>query len=121
LGNQVTLGELHVGSNGLVHSVKCKICLEVEHKDKILATKWNPLQKHTNQRKTNKPMKGMKKGEWYINNDCEHRKNQIAYASKGRKSILYQVTNGLVHERHKKLVQFATLFHTLKHGKPTFE
>jgi hypothetical protein len=31
------------------------------------------------------------------------------------------VTNGLVYEKHKKLVQFATLFHTLKHGKPTFE
>jgi len=66
-------------------------------------------------------MKGMKKGEWYINNNCEHSKNQIAYASKRKKSILYQVTNGLVHEKRKKLVEFATLFHTLKHGRPTYE
>ncbi len=31
------------------------------------------------------------------------------------------MTNGLVGEKHKKLVQFATLFHTLKHGMPMFE
>jgi hypothetical protein len=31
------------------------------------------------------------------------------------------VTNGLVGERHRKLVQFATLFHTLKHGMLMFE
>jgi hypothetical protein len=119
LGNQITLGELHVGPDSLVHIEKCKIFLEVEHKDKIIVAKWDPLPKQINQRKTNNPMKGMKKGEWYINNDCEHSKNQIAYVSKRRKSILYQMTNGLVHEKRKKLV--ATLFHTLKHGRPTYE
>jgi len=60
-------------------------------------------------------MKGMKKGEWYTSNDCKHNRNQTAYAFKGRKFVL-QMTNGLVGERHKKLVQFATMFHTLKHG-----
>jgi hypothetical protein len=60
-------------------------------------------------------MKGMKKGERYTINDCKHNINQDAYASKGRKFVL-QVTNGLVGEKHKKLVQFATMFHTLKHG-----
>jgi len=29
--------------------------------------------------------------------------------------------NGLASEKHTKLVQFATLFHTLKHGRPMFE
>ncbi len=66
-------------------------------------------QKHANWRKTNKPMKGVKKGEWYTSNDCKHNKNQTAYAFKGRKFVL-QMTNGLVGERHKKLVQFATMF-----------
>jgi hypothetical protein len=55
--------------------VKCKICLEVEHKDKILTAKWDPPQKHANERKTNKPMKRMKKREWYTNNEYEHNKN----------------------------------------------
>jgi len=65
-------------------------------------------------------MKGVKKGEWYTNNDCKHNINQVVYASKGRESIL-QVTNGLLGEKHKKLVQFATMFHTLKHDMLMFE
>jgi len=60
-------------------------------------------------------MKGVKKGEWYINNDCKHNRNQSMYASKGQESILQQVFNGLVGEKHKKLIQFATLFHTWLH------
>jgi hypothetical protein len=31
-----------------------------------------------------------------------------------------QVINGLVGEKHRKLDQFVTLFHTLKHDKPVF-
>ncbi len=31
------------------------------------------------------------------------------------------MTNGLVGEKRKKLVQFATLFHTLKHGMPMLQ
>jgi hypothetical protein len=70
--------------------------------------------KHVNHRKADRPMKGVKKREWYTSNDYKHNINQVTYASKGRESIL-QVTNGLVGEKHKKLVQFATMFHTLKH------
>jgi hypothetical protein len=60
-------------------------------------------------------MKGVKKGEWYIINDRKHNINQVIYASKGTKFVL-RVTNVLVGEKHRKLVQFATMFHTLKHG-----
>jgi hypothetical protein len=31
------------------------------------------------------------------------------------------MTNELASEKHKKLVQFAILFHTLKHGRPMLE
>ncbi len=31
------------------------------------------------------------------------------------------MSNWLVHEKHKKLVQFVRLFHTLKHGRPMLE
>jgi hypothetical protein len=61
LGQPNYLGWVACGVDGLVHTVKCKICLEVEHKNKILTAKWDPLQKHANERRTNKPMKGMKK------------------------------------------------------------
>jgi hypothetical protein len=63
----------------------------------------------------------VKKREWYISNDCKHNRNQVAYASKGRESILQQVFNGLVGEKRRKLVQFVTLFHIFKHGRPMLE
>ncbi len=66
-------------------------------------------------------MKQVKKGEWYVNKDCKHKKNEIVYASKGKEFILQQVTNGLAGDKHKTLVQFATLFHTLKHGRRMLE
>jgi hypothetical protein len=40
-------------------------------------------------------MKGVKKGEWYINKDYKHSKNEAIYASKGKEFVLQQVTNGL--------------------------
>jgi hypothetical protein len=66
-------------------------------------------------------MRGVKKMEWYTNNDYKHSRSQATYAYKGREFILQQVYNGLVGEKHKRLVQFAKLFHTLKHGKPMLE
>ncbi len=55
--------ELQMGVDGCVHLVKCKICLEVEQKNKLLVPKWDSLQKHTSQRKAEKNMKGVKKSE----------------------------------------------------------
>jgi hypothetical protein len=104
-----------------VHIAQCKIYLKVEHNDKILAAKWNSLQKHVGQKNDDIPMKGVKKGEWYTNNEYKQNRNQASYVSKGRKFVLKQVTNGLVGEKCRKLVQFATLFHTLKHGRPMLE
>jgi len=63
----------------------------------------------------------VKKGEWYVSNYCKHNRNQVTYASKGRKLILQQISNELVGEKCRKLVQFVTLFHTFKHGRPMFE
>lgn len=62
-----------------------------------------------------------KKGIWYTNKDHKHNKNETTYASKGREFILQQVINEFVGEKHNKLVQFITLFHTLKHGRRMFE
>jgi len=66
-------------------------------------------------------MKGVKKGEWYINNNYKHNKSETTYASKSKESVLQQVINGLANEKCRKLVQFDTLFHTLKNGRPMFE
>ncbi len=66
-------------------------------------------------------MKGVKKGEWYTNNDYRHNKNVATYACKGREFVLQQVATRLTGETRRTLVQFDTLFHTLKHGQPMFE
>jgi hypothetical protein len=52
-----------MGVDGCVHLVKCKVCSKVEHKNKLLAPKWDSLQKHTSQRKDEKNTRGVKKGE----------------------------------------------------------
>jgi hypothetical protein len=72
-------------------------------------------------RKAKKTLRGVKKGEWYMAKDCKHAKNESGYACKGRELMLQQVANGVVGEKHRKFIQFATLFHTLKHGKPMLE
>ncbi len=73
-----------MGLSGFLHIVRCKICSKIEHKDKFLAPKWDSLQKHVDQKIADKPMKRVKKGEWYPNNDCKHSRNQATYASKGK-------------------------------------
>jgi len=108
--------KLQMGVDGCVHLVKYKVCLEVEHKNKLLAPKWDSLHKHTGQRKAKRNMNGVKKGEWYTNNDYKHNKNVDIYACKGREFVLQQITTRLVSEKRRKLVWFDTLFHTLKHG-----
>jgi hypothetical protein len=35
--------------NGNLHTIKCKICSEVEGKDKLLATNWDSFCKHASQ------------------------------------------------------------------------
>jgi hypothetical protein len=77
-----------MGIDGCVHLVKCKVCSVVEHKDKLMAPKWDSFQKHADQRKAKRNMKGVKKGEWYTNNDCKNNKNLATYTCKGREIIL---------------------------------
>jgi hypothetical protein len=80
--------ELQMGVDGYVHLVKCKVCLEVEHKDKLLAPKWDSLDKHVALKKVERNMKGVKKGEWYTSNNYKHNKNVVIYDCKGKESIL---------------------------------
>ncbi len=65
-----------------------KICFEVEQKDKLLASKWDSVQKHVDHKKTKKALKGVKNGEWYMAKDCKHVKNETTYACKGKELML---------------------------------
>jgi hypothetical protein len=46
--SELLYSKLQIGVDGCVHLVKYKMCLEVEHKNKLLAPKWDSLHKHTN-------------------------------------------------------------------------
>jgi hypothetical protein len=46
--------KLQMGVDGCVYFMKCKVCSEVEHKNKLLVPKWDSLQKHTTRRKAEK-------------------------------------------------------------------
>jgi heme-degrading monooxygenase HmoA len=72
-----------MGVDGFVDLVKCKVCSEVEHKDKLLTPKWDSLHKHAHWKKDEKNMKGKKKDEWYIDNDYKHNKTITTYAKRG--------------------------------------
>jgi hypothetical protein len=52
-----------------VHTMKWEIWYDLKHKHKLLTPKWDSLQKYVGQRKVERPLKGGKKGEWYISKD----------------------------------------------------
>ncbi len=93
-----------MGVDGCVQLVKYKVCSKVEHKNKLLAPKWDSLHKHTSRRKAKRNMKGVKKREWCTNNDYKHDKNVVIYACKGREFVLQQITTRLASEKCRKLV-----------------
>jgi hypothetical protein len=43
---KVPWSELFVREDGTLHVVKCKVCIEVEGKNKILVVQWDSLCKH---------------------------------------------------------------------------
>jgi hypothetical protein len=48
----------------------------------------------------------------------QHIKNEQIYYARAGKSILDKVVAGFIQERKKKMVQFRTMFHLLKLGRP---
>ncbi len=54
MGNEVTWVELQIGSNGRVHIVRYKVCLDIEHKNKLLTLNWDSFQRFVNCQKIEK-------------------------------------------------------------------
>jgi hypothetical protein len=66
-----------VGSNGNLHTVKCKICNEVEGTNKLLFPKWDYLYKHVGCKKVEKNIRiDVKKRDWYYSKVSKHAKNK---------------------------------------------
>ncbi len=75
---------------GFIHTMRCRVCLLIEGKDKIVGCKWDTLIKHQGCRIVHHdlPRLGVKKGCEYIAKDCAHMKNMRLYAQRGPHFIL---------------------------------
>jgi hypothetical protein len=74
--------KLFVRENGTLHIVKCKVCIEVKRKKKILAAKWDSFCHHACCQKVVKSMGfDVKKKDWFYFKVCKHAKNQKTFAS----------------------------------------
>jgi hypothetical protein len=75
---------------GFIHTMRCRVWLLIEGKDKIVGCKWDTLTKHQCHKIAHHdlPRLGVKKGGEYITKDCAHLKNMKLYAQRGPHSIL---------------------------------
>lgn len=93
----------------------------VEDKEKLLNLKLDGLQKHVGEEKalTSHPKNLV--GDYYINNDNQHQRNERVHVNQGSYSIVELVVNGKKVEKKKENFQFMVIFHLLKQGKPMFD
>ena len=85
--------EISRGSDGLFEYVKCTVCSEITGKAKILAPKWDTLTKHGGKRKATRNMpNGVKKGQWFIANNCKHLRYERIYAGRNHATIAQQLS-----------------------------
>jgi hypothetical protein len=101
----------------------CGLCSIFEAREKILQPKWDTLKKHGGKRKAKKaiPKLNVKKGQWYVAENCKHLQNERRYA---RRSIQRPVIVQLLEvkgERARKRKQMQVIFHLLQMGRPMIE
>ncbi len=70
---------LQIGSDGHVQIVRYKVCLDMEHKNKLLTLNQDSFQKYANCKKIEKSLNGVKKRCM----DYQRDKNEVVYAFKG--------------------------------------
>jgi hypothetical protein len=104
--------------DGRISQVRCKVCTFVERRDKLLVAKIDSLWKHAGRRKALCDSAKLKKGEYYYLEQNQHIKNKQIYYARTGESILDKVAVGFTQERKKRMVQFRTMFHLLKLGRP---
>jgi hypothetical protein len=105
------MGKFYLASNGSLHTIKCRICNEVEGKDKLLV-KWDSFCKNASRRKAKRNIgTNVKKGDLYHSKDCMHAKNHKLLAFCNHGSVATQFANGMVGKNQRKVVQFAIILH----------
>jgi hypothetical protein len=107
-----------LGRDGRVTQVKCKVCSEVEGREKLLAPKIDSLWKHAGRRRALTSIGTVKKGDHYFLTTNQHVRNERVYFSRIGDTIAQRVAQGAVQEKKHKLVQFRLLFWILSQGRP---
>lgn len=103
--------ESMVGSNGKVAQIWCKVCTQIEHKQKLLVPKLNFLWKHVGCFGSHASSKRW--GSLFLKTNV-HVANEKLYFATSAKPMLQQVAHGAIVERKKKC-SIANLFHLLSH------
>lgn len=110
-----------LGADGKVRQVRCKVCSDVEGREKLLVPKLDSLWKHCGRRKATTSFGKVKAGEYYFLSTNSHVKNErIFFAKLGKAgdTVLQQVAEGTVRERKRKNVQFRAICWLLMQGRP---
>jgi hypothetical protein len=79
--------------DGLVSSIRCKVCSKVESRENLLIPKLDYLLKHSRRRKATVVILGVKVGEVYKKYKCAHAKNQVLFTQIPTDSVLQLVIN----------------------------
>jgi hypothetical protein len=107
-----------LGRDGRVTQVRCKVCSEVEGREKLLAPKIDSLWKHAGRRRALTSIGTVKQGDHYFLTTNQHVRNERIYFSRVGDTIAQRVAQGAIQERQHKLVQFRLLFWILSQGRP---
>ena len=102
--------------------MKCTVCSNITRKPKILGPKWNMLKKHGATKKARENMaNGIKKGQWYVAQNCKHLHFEHIYASISVVTMAQQLA--VVKEKcTRKHQQMATIVHLFQdQGWPMLE
>jgi hypothetical protein len=61
-----------VVEDGSISTVRCKVCTQIKHKEKLLVLKMKFLSKHASERKAKVVGHGVVIGKWYFMKDLAH-------------------------------------------------
>jgi len=110
-----------LGEDGRIRQVRCKICSDVEGRDKLLVPKLDSLWKHCGRRKATTSFGKVKAGDYYfLSNNVHVRNEKIFFARSGKAgdTVVQQVAQGAIRERKRKMVQFRGILWLLMQGRP---
>jgi hypothetical protein len=107
-----------LGRDGCVTQVRCKVCSEVEGREKLLVPKIDSFWKHVGKRRALTSIGTVKQGDHYFLTTNQHVRNERVYFSRVGDTIAQRVVQGAIQEHQHKLVQFRLLFWILSQGKP---